>query len=716
MPKDLFCTLGPASLNEQVIPRLAELGATLFRVNLSHTKILDLKKTIGIIQSLTDVPVCLDTEGAQIRTGDFAFGPVELRENSFVEVSINLEPGSANSFNIYPRGIVRELEVGDFVSIDFNSVLAQVVDMHEGGATLRVLNGGKIGGNKAITVARDIAMPALTEKDVTALEIGKLMGVRHFALSFANQSGNVDEIRRRVGVDSYIISKIETLQGLANLEAIAKKSDCLLIDRGDLSRQVALENIPATQKFIIRTAKSLKTPVVVATNLLESMVTTPLPTRAEVNDVYNTLADGADGLVLAAETAIGQFPIRAAKMIATIIRSFERTAVEDRPHKNQEISFLVPPHGGALINRVNRDMTGLSDLPQVTVSMTDLLDCEQVAIGTYSPLTGFMNRETLESVLSSHRLPDGTIWTMPIVLQISESAAKAFSVRDRIALVSESGDIHAVLDVSDMYRPEMQKLAQQWFGTSSSDHPGVARVFGAGPVFVGGNITLTQHIPSQFRHYALTPAETRILFAHKGWTKVAGFHTRNVIHRAHEYLHRKTLRDTKVDGLLISPAIGPKKKGDFHADSILESYQLMFDFGLYPINQVVLGAFSTYSRYSGPREAVFTALCRKNMGCSHFIMGRDHTGVGNYYAPDALPMLMAQIGDLGIEPVIYNAVAYDPVANDYTETANSGTVPISGSDVRRLLENGENVPEWLARDIVVDMLRRKMAAGQPVFQ
>jgi len=322
MTTKLLCTLGPASLSPRSIKRLETVGASLFRLNLSHIDLNEIKGLINLVQSSTSVPLCLDTEGAQIRTGSFVDGTVNVRGNTHIRAEKKLVPGDAKTFNFYPNNIIDALIPGDFISIDFNAVLVQVTEKSEDGVEMRVINGGPIGSNKAVTVNREIPMPPLTEKDRGAIDIGLQMAISHFALSFSNHGDDVQVLRDLVGPDAFIISKIESLGGLTHLDDIANKSNALLIDRGDLSRQIPVERIPSCQKRIIAQAKKLNRPVYVATNLLESMVTSPGPTRAEVNDIYNTLCDGADGLVLAAETAIGKYPIRCAstviKMMSTL--------------------------------------------------------------------------------------------------------------------------------------------------------------------------------------------------------------------------------------------------------------------------------------------------------------------------------------------------------------------------------------------------------------
>ena len=196
MSKEILCTLGPASMNGRVIGRLTELGATLFRINLSHTSLADVGDVIDTIRSHTDVPICLDTEGAQVRTGAFVEGKVSIAENEIIQIPHARAPGNARCFNLYPSTIVGDLEVGDFISIDFNAVLVQVIEADAEGVAVRVLNGGEIGSNKAVTVERALTMPPLTEKDIAALKIGRAKGIDHVALSFANFPEDVDEIRR----------------------------------------------------------------------------------------------------------------------------------------------------------------------------------------------------------------------------------------------------------------------------------------------------------------------------------------------------------------------------------------------------------------------------------------------------------------------------------------------------------------------------------------
>ena len=716
---EILCTLGPSSFDGQVIKRLDGLGVGLFRINLSHTKAQDLPSIIETIQSHTDVPICLDTEGAQVRTGDFVEKQIELVENSIVCGHRRKVPGDAAGFNFYPNNIVDEFQIGDFISIDFNSVLVQVIGIEEDGAILRVINGGLVGRNKAVTVDRDVTLAPLTENDQACLAIGMERNLSHYALSFASCREDVDKIRQLTRDDVFIVSKIESLLGLHNLVEIADASDALLIDRGDLSRQVPLERIPEVQKAIIQSAKDMSRKVYVATNLLESMITHPTPTRAEVNDIYNTLLDGADGLVLAAETAIGAHPIACASMVVKMVRNFEKPKLADPlEYPFDPISLLVEPHGGRLVQCLAnvKECEQVTDLIQLSVSSTTLLDCEQIAYGTYSPLSGFMDHQTCEAVLETNRLPDGTIWTMPILLAAPEIAANSFGVGDRVALTGANGKVYATIDVSEIFTMDLELVAQKWFNTISKKHPGVARLFKGGDRFVAGDVSLVERLPSTHRHYELTPAQSRFIFAHKGWSKVIGFYTHNPIHRGHEHIQLKALEDTGADGLYINPVIRPKECGDFMPGPIMLSYQTMLDFGLFPKGKVILGGVAAYSRYAGPREIGFMALCRKNMGCSHYIIGNEHRGVEGFHALGSNQAFIENLGDFGIQLVFFDTVGYDSSTACYGPASDSvNMLAIDDTQIQVSLRDGKSIPEWMMREVVQESLRSEIAKNQTLF-
>ncbi len=718
MSKEIWCTLGPASLNDRVIGRLEELGVSLFRLNLSHTKLEKVTEIVEFIQTRTKVPLCLDSEGAQVRTSDLPDGKVVVHENSTIRIHFKRVSGNATDMNLNPENIAKQLEVGDLLKIDAE-VLAQVVAIESEWVVLWVLNGGEIGQNKAVTVLeRDLLMPAMTEKDRKALAVGNKMGVRHVALSFANRAADVDEVRALVGRDTMITSKIECLNGLHNLPEITEKSDALLIDRGDLSRQVNIEKIPAMQKDIIRHAKVAGKRIYVATNLLESMVTSPNPTRAEVNDVFNTLMDGADGLVLAAETAIGAFPVSAALMVKKVMREYENKQSWKQFHyTSAPISTLVEPHGGFLINRETRAVEHpiLQNLRTLQVKDTDLMDCVQIANGTYSPLTGFMNSKELASVLNHHRLPGGQVWTMPIVLQADENAMANISAGDCIALTSADGKIHGIMNVSEIYAFDFNEVADKWFGTTSQKHPGVVKLAANGNLFVAGEVTLVDKLVSPYERYELSPRQTRMIFAQKGWSRVVGFQTASVPNRLQEYAQLRALEAAHADGLYISPMIGSQQSGDFLPEPIFKAYQLLLNDGVYPAGKTLVSASFAHPRFCGARETVFAALCFKNMGCSHFIVEPNNGRFNGFYEDAQTRELLQRLGNLGITPICFDAIEYNPDTQKYFESKSAKTMAMSDQAIQTALAKQEQLPEWIMRDAVQEMLQREIAANRPVF-
>ena len=323
MSKKILITLGPASLKEDIISKFEDHEVYLFRINLSHTPLEEVAPTIKKIRNWTQVPICLDSEGAQLRNQKMKNEAILFNKGD--EVCIHFEPilGDANNISFSPKGIAKQFVVGDEISIDFDHVKLRIIEAKIDKALAIVVSGGRVGCNKAADVPRNLTFDSLTMKDLDAIKIGLDLDVRHFALSFANTPEDVDFMRTLCGTNSKIICKIESPSGLTNLDGIVERADEILIDRGDLSRKILIEKVPFLQRLIISTARLHNTPVFVATNLLESMVTKKTPTRAEVNDVVSTLLMGADGLVLAAETAIGKYPVEAVTMIRKLIEESE---------------------------------------------------------------------------------------------------------------------------------------------------------------------------------------------------------------------------------------------------------------------------------------------------------------------------------------------------------------------------------------------------------
>ncbi|HZQ78563.1 MAG TPA: pyruvate kinase [Acidimicrobiia bacterium] len=324
----ILCTLGPASLRGDVIRALEERGVDLFRINLSHTPPEAVEPTITLIRRYSHVPICLDTQGAQVRCGKMAEGTA-LTSGTTVRLHAADVMGSATDMTLWPASAFASMRAGDLIHVDFDGALLQVMEVTDdhSGASAVVLDGGRVKSNRAVVMDPPPALGPITDKDTTAIEIGVRLGIRHYALSFASSAGDVELIRALVPDGSTIISKIESRAGVRNRDEIIDASDAVLIDRGDLSREVPVEYVPYYQKAIVRQANRWNTPVYVATNLLESMVTSSRATIAEMNDIANTLLDGVHGLVLAAETAMGVDPVGAVDAVMRCIKSFEHTSM-----------------------------------------------------------------------------------------------------------------------------------------------------------------------------------------------------------------------------------------------------------------------------------------------------------------------------------------------------------------------------------------------------
>jgi len=322
--KTILCTLGPASLRPDILKELDARGIDLFRINLSHTPPDAVESTIEFVRRYSSTPICVDTEGAQVRCGTMMPGVV-VTEGQTVTLTSTDRLGMADTLAVRPPSVFEELRIGSILKVDFDGAELRVTEVGESAAEAIAVSSGHVGSNKAVTVEPPPRIPPFTDHDVSAIEVSVRHGIRHFALSFTNDADDVARLRELVPPDSYVIAKIENRTGVHNVEGITSAADAVLIDRGDLSREVAIEYVPVFQKHIIRCANALNTPVLVATNLLDTMITNHVPTVAEANDIVNTLYDGAHGLVLAAETAIGKHPVQSVDMVLRILEAFERS-------------------------------------------------------------------------------------------------------------------------------------------------------------------------------------------------------------------------------------------------------------------------------------------------------------------------------------------------------------------------------------------------------
>jgi len=367
------------------------------------------------------------------------------------------------------------------------------------------------------------------------------------------------------------------------------------------------------------------------------------------------------------------------------------------------------PHGGQLVDR-RLDADEANDLasgplPSLPLTAAEAADLRALATGAYSPLTGFMGAKEHESVTESMRLPDGTLWSIPVCLGIPDGVRVDGG---RLALRDERGELLGVLEVAEVFERDRRAEAELVYGTTDPDHPGVARVLGAPTRAVAGPIqAVVAPLEGPVGTRALTPAETRAAFAERGWATVVGFQTRNPVHRAHEYLMKCALE--MVDGLLLHPLVGPTKEGDVPAEVRMRAYEAVL--GYFPASRVLLAALVAPMRYAGPREAVLHALVRKNYGCTHFIVGRDHAGVGSYYGTFEAQELIASLPaeDLGITPLRFDNAFYCrrclAMATGKTcPHPDSEHVALSGTQVRSMLAAGELPPSEFSRAEVAELL------------
>jgi sulfate adenylyltransferase len=383
----------------------------------------------------------------------------------------------------------------------------------------------------------------------------------------------------------------------------------------------------------------------------------------------------------------------------------------------------IAPHGGDLVDLLvpegRREATRAEadHLPKLVVNARELSDLEMLTVGALSPLRGFVGEADYVSVLETMHLTNGLAWSIPVTLSLTEDDVKRIGAGGSVALLPwEAGDPIAVVEVAEVFKRDRQKESVGVFGTEDLEHPGVQALHDAGDFCLAGTVralALPEH--DDFLPYRLTPAQTRAAFAERGWRTVVGFQTRNPIHRAHEYLQKCALEI--VDGLLVHPLVGATKDDDVPADVRMRCYEALFE-GYYPKDRAMVSVFPAAMRYAGPREAIWHAICRKNYGCTHFIVGRDHAGVGTYYGTYDAQRIFEEFepGELGITPLMFEhsfwCNACEGMASPKTcPHGEESRVSLSGTKVREMLRAGERPPAEFSRpevaDILIDAMRER---------
>lgn len=373
---------------------------------------------------------------------------------------------------------------------------------------------------------------------------------------------------------------------------------------------------------------------------------------------------------------------------------------------------MIPPHGGKLTARVlegqskTEALARARFLPALRIDKETISEVENLATGVFSPLEGFLGQADYQSVLDQMRLSNDIPWTIPILLDVSASEADSLKEGQEILLLGESDQAVAIFHLEEKYPYDKEELARKVFLTTDPAHPGVARVLRMKEVLLGGPVDLLEMAPTPFDRYRLTPRETRVLFREKGWKTVVGFQTRNTPHIGHEYVQKTAL--TFTDGIFVNPVIGRKKKGDFKDEVILAAYEELIRH-YYLKERAVMAILQMEMRYAGPREAIFHAIIRKNFGCTHIIIGRDHAGVGTFYPPYAAQDIFDEFPDLGIVPLFFKAFSYcrkcRAVVNEKTcPHPPTEKVEFSGTRIRDLLVRGEVPPPELMRQEVARVI------------
>jgi sulfate adenylyltransferase len=382
-------------------------------------------------------------------------------------------------------------------------------------------------------------------------------------------------------------------------------------------------------------------------------------------------------------------------------------------------SDRIAPHGGILVNRIatldqRQEFFDKAEvLPRVQLSDRSISDLQMIAIGALSPLKGFMNEADYRSVVKQMRLSNGLPWSVPITLSVTQAVADTLKEGTLVRLDSPAGEFVGLLELAEKYHYSKEEEALNVYRTDDLKHPGVQVVDKSGPVNLAGDIWLLEREPDpRFPQYQIDPGKSRMLFKEKGWKTIVGFQTRNPIHRAHEYIQKCALET--VDGLFLHPLVGTTKEDDIPADVRMRCYEILLE-KYYPKDRVILAINPAAMRYAGPREAIFHALIRKNYGCTHFIVGRDHAGVGDYYGTYDAQHIFDEFepGELGIVPMKFEHAFYCTLTEQMATTKTSPSTPeqrvhLSGTKVREMLRAGKLPPPQFSRPEVAAELAKAM--------
>jgi sulfate adenylyltransferase len=375
---------------------------------------------------------------------------------------------------------------------------------------------------------------------------------------------------------------------------------------------------------------------------------------------------------------------------------------------------MVRPHGGKLIDRTLKGKeaeaatAAAPKMKGLTLDRMSVVDLRNIAVGRYSPLEGFIGKADLESVVKTTRLTSGAVWSIPILLDVSEDEARGLKEGEDVCLKDEAGKAIAILHLTEKYSYPKQTIAKSVFGTDDIKHPGVKSTMEMKDVFLAGVIDLVDTSREPFPKYNLTPSETRRIFEEKGWKTIAGFQTRNAPHNGHEHMQKVVL--SMVDGLFINPVIGKKKPGDFTDEAILKAYDVLLA-EYFPKERAFMSILPMEMRYAGPKEAVHHAIIRKNFGCTHLIVGRDHAGVGKYYEPEAAIEIFQNFPDLEIHPLTIRGDFFHCRKCAQLESertcphGDDAKIKFSGTVIRKMLVEGGSPPPEIFRPEVFEALR-----------